>query len=191
MVTKRRNLFLYLALACFVGLIAIFIVDGYMGIYDTVYITAGEREYKAEADVWLRQYPTYAPARIYEDGELMPAEGGRGFYIMPANREDKISFRYEVDNRQFYTYSADIEVAVWHSQEKVRDLISQPMSISAFDKGESEWVIDNTEILPEDIPPEQSYQYTVIIKRGEIERRIITHISPAPFVPKPVIPAPR
>jgi len=179
MATKRRNLFLYLTLACFFGLIAIFVVDGYLGVYDTVYITTGEQSWKVEADVWQRQWPTYAPAQIYE--EPMPAEGGKGVYYMPANREEKVSFRYEVDNRLFSTYKADIEVSVWHSQEKVRDLISQPMSISAFDKGESAWVIDNTEILPKDIPPEQSYQYTVIIKRGEIERRIVVSINPVGY----------
>ena len=45
----RRHLFLYLALGCFAGLIAIFIVDGYVGIYDTVYVTAGEYEQKNRA----------------------------------------------------------------------------------------------------------------------------------------------
>ncbi|MBA7682523.1 hypothetical protein ES703_90873 [subsurface metagenome] len=175
----RRNLFLYLTIACFIGLIAIFVVDGYLGIYDTVYITTGEQSFKVEADVWQRQWPTYAPVPIYE--EPMLAEGGKGAYYMPANREEKISFRYEVDNRVFSTYKADIEVSVWHSQQKVRDLILQPMSISAFDKGESEWVIDNTELLPKDILPEQSYDYTVIIKRGEIERRIVVSINPVGY----------
>ena len=179
MATKGRSLFLYLTLACFVGLIAIFIVDGYLGIYDTVYITTGEQSWKVEADVWQRQYPTYAP-RVYDE-EPMPVEEGKGVYLMPANREEKISFRYEVDNRLFSTYKADIEASVWHSQQKVRDLILEPMSISAFDKGESEWVIDNTEILPKDIPPEQSYQYTVIIKRGGIERRIVVSINPVGY----------
>ena len=173
----RRNLFLYLTLACFVGLLAIFIVDGYLGVYDTVYITTGEQSWKVEAGVWQRQYPTYAPAPIYE----MPIEGGKGVYYMGANREEKIFFRYEVDNRLFSTYKADIEVSVWHSQQKVRDLISKPISISAFGKGQLEWVIDNTELLPKDILPEQSYQYSVIIKRGEIERRIVVSINPVGY----------
>ena len=174
--SMRRNLFLYLALACFIGLIAIFVVDGYLGIYDTVYITAGEQEYKVEADVWLRQWPTYAPAPIE-----YYVEEGKGFYIMPTNRGDKISFRYEVDNRLFSTYKVDIEVSAWHSQQKVRDLVSQLMSITAFDKGELEWVVDNTELLPTDILPEQSYEYSVIIKRGEIERRIVVSINPLDY----------
>ncbi len=84
-----------------------------------------------------------------------------------------------MDNRLFSTYKADIEVSVWHSQQKVSELIAaQPVSIAAFDKGELAWVIDNTELLPSDILPQQGYQYSVIIKRGEIERRIIMYINP-------------
>ncbi len=172
----RRNLFLYLALACFVGLLAIFVVDGYLGVYDTVYIATGEQEYKIEADVWQRLYPTYAPGPV--EYAPTPVEGSEGFYIMSANRGEKISFRYEVDNRLFSTYEANIEVSVWHSQQKVRDLIPQPVSIFSFGKGESEWTIDNTELVPTDILPEQSYDYTVIITRGEIERKIVVSISP-------------
>ena len=163
MATKRRNLFLYLTLVCFFGLIAIFIVDGYMGVYDTVYVTAGEREQKIESDVWLR---------------------GDKFWSSGVNRGEKAFFRYEVDNRQFSSYMADIEASVWRMQEKVRDLISQPISIDAFDKGQVEWVIDSTEILPGDALPEQSYEYTIIIKRGEIERNVIIYINPVPYAPK-------
>jgi len=163
----RKNLFLYLTLACFFGLIAIFIVDGYMGIYDTVYITAGEREEKIEPDEWLRQEKF----------------GARGVGV---NRDEKAFFRYEVDNRRFSSYTADIEVSAWHSQQKVRDLISQQIQVAAFDKGQVEWTIDNTELLPGDIPPEQSYEYTVIIKRGEIERKIIVYVNPATYTSKPV-----
>jgi len=168
MAAKRRNLFLYLTLACFFGLIAIFIVDGYMGIYDTVYITAGEREEKIEPDFWLRQ------DRVWSAG---------------INWGEKAFFRYEVDNRQFSSYTADIAVSVWHSQEKVRDLLSQQISVAAFDKGQLEWVMDTAELLPGDIPPEQGYQYSVTIKRGEIERKIIVSINPLAYPPK-ALPAP-
>ncbi len=174
MATKQKNLFLFLALACFFGLVAIFIVDGYMGIYDTTYITAGEQEQKIEPDFWLRQ------DRIRSAG---------------VDRGEKVFFRYEVDNRQFSTYVADIEASVWHSQEKVRDLISQQLIIGAFDKGQLEWLIDTTELLPSDIPPEQRYEYTVIIKRGEIERKIIVYINqrsyPSEYPVKPVPVPPR
>ena len=167
MARKRRNLFLYLTLACFFGLIAIFIVDGYMGVYDTVYVTAGEQEQKIEADLWLRQDKFWSTGVNW---------GGKAF------------FRYEVDNRQFSSYTADIEVSVWHSQEKVRDVLAQPMLINAFDKGLLEWVVDTSELLPGDTSPEQGYQYTVVIKRGEVERRVILHINPVLYPAKAPLP---
>ncbi|MBC8275332.1 MAG: hypothetical protein H8E40_10240, partial [Chloroflexi bacterium] len=86
---------------------------------------------------------------------------------------------------------ADIEVSVWHSQEKVSDLVSQPMLVAAFDKGQVEWVLDTAELLPGDVSPEQSYEYTVIIKRGEIERKIIVYINPLAYPPKPAPIPPR
>jgi len=137
-----------------------------MGTYDTVHITAGEQEQKIEADHWLRQ---------------------DRYWSIGAERGGKIFFRYEVDNRQFSRYMADIEVSVWHNQEKVSDLISQEISIEGFEKGQLEWTVDTAELLPADLPPEQSYQYTVVIERGETERRIIAHINPTPYPPKPVI----
>jgi len=163
----RRNLFLYLTLACFLGLIAIFIVDGYLGIYDTIYITAGEWEQKVEPDFWLRQ------DRLWSTG---------------VNRGEEAFFRYEVDNRQFSDYTADVEVSIWHDQEKVRDLISQRILVAAFDRGELEWVVNTAELLPSALPPEQGYDYSVIIKRGEIERRVIVYINPAPYPLKPPVP---
>ena len=168
MATKQKTLYLYLALACFLGIIAIFVVDGYLGVYDTVYITTGEREQEIEPDSWLE-----------EDRIRSPGVGWG----------EEVFFRYEVDNRLFSTCSADIEVSVWHSQEKVRDLVSQQIQIAAFDTGRLEWEVDTGELLPGDIPPEQTYEYTVIIKRGEVERKIILHINPRSIPGKP-IPAP-
>jgi len=156
----RKHLFLYLTLACFFGLIAIFIVDGYLGIYDTIYVTAGEREEKIEPDSWLQQ---------------------NKFRSVGVSWGEKALFRYELDNRRFSSYSADIDVSVWRSQEKVLDLISQPISIAAFDKEQLEWVVDTVELLPSDVPPEQSYEFTVIINCGETERRVLLSVNPSPF----------
>lgn len=168
MTTKRKTLYLYLTLVCFIGLIAIFIVDGYMGIYDTIYVTTGELEQKIEPDFWLRgDYP----------------------WSTGVNEGEKVFFRYEVDNRRFPRYSTDIEVSVWRMQEKVLDVTSQPMVVAAFDKGEVDWVLDSAELLPTAIPTEQRYDYTVIIKRGETERKIIVYINyPAyPIKPPPPV----
>lgn len=158
----RKNLYLYLTLACFFGLITIFIVDGYLGIYDTLEIKAGEQSQTIEVDQWLQQ-EKFGARRV------------------SANWEEKIFLRYEIDNRRFSSYTADIEAAVWHSQEKIYDLVSQHIQIDAFDKEQLEWVLDTAEFLPGDIPAEQGYEFTVIIKRGQIERNIIVYINPAAY----------
>ena len=169
MAVKHKNLFLYLTLACFLCLILIFIFDGYMGVYDTIVINTGEYEEEIEADEWIQRYRDFSTAVEWD---------GKAF------------FRYEVDNRWFSSYSADIEVSVWRDQEKVTALLAQPMSVASFDKEEVEWILDAAELVPADIPPEQGYDFTIVINRGEIERRFITHIRPEPYPSKVVIPKP-
>ena len=51
-----------------------------------------------------------------------------------------------------------------------------------------EWVVDTAELLPGGIPPEQRYKYTVIIKKGEIGRKIIVYINAYAYPPK-LVPA--
>ena len=170
MAVKHKNLFLYLTLACFLGIILIFIFDGYMGVYDRLFITAGEYEQEIEADFWQRQ------DRFWSTG---------------VERGGKVVFRYEVDNRQFSGYAADIEVSVWHSNERVKDLIAQPMSVASFEKEQIDWVMDTADLVPADLPAEQGYEFTVVIKRGEIERRVITHMNPTSYPPKAVPVPPR
>lgn len=169
MATKSRGLFLYLTLACFLGLIAIFIVDGYMGVYDTVYFTTGEREQKIDAAAW--RY-------------------GDNYWSAGVNRGEKTFFRYEIDNRRFSSYSANIEVSVWRSQEKISDLGTYPVSIGAFDKQEITWAVDAAAILLPDALPEQSYEYTVSIKGAEIERNIILIINPTAYPAIKPLPVP-
>ena len=168
---KRRNLFLYLTTASFLGLIAIFIFDGYIGLYDTLRINAGEFEQKIEPDFWLQQ-DRYE--RLWSTG---------------TNRGEAVFFRYEIDNRRFSSYQADIEVSVWHSQEKIQDLVSQQVTVPAFAKREIEWAIDTSELAPADAPLEQRYNYTVIIKSGEIERRTVLYIN-YPYQPPKPLPIP-
>ena len=170
MAPKRNNLFLYLTLACFLGIILIFVFDGYIGVYDTLTVKSGERTQTIAADDWQR-YDKYWPEVIIE-------------------WNGKASFSYEVDNRRLSTYTADIEVSLWHSQEKVADLVAQQLSVASFGKGQLEWVLDTAGLVPADIPPEQGYDFTVIIKRGEIERSLTIRVWPVDYPPKAVIPAP-
>jgi hypothetical protein len=109
---------------------------------------------------------------------------------MGVNWGEKAFFSYELDNRRFSSYAAEIEVSVWRMQEKVAEVLSQPFLVAPWGKGQLEWVIDTTELLPANSPPEQSFEYTVLIKRGEIERKIILYISVSAYPPKP-LPIPR
>jgi len=168
MAIKRRNLYLYLTLLCFFGIIAIFIADGYMGVYDTVYITAEEREQKIEADVWQRNDP---------------------YWSVGITQGDKTFLRYEIDNRRFSSYEADIEVTIWQMQEKVSDVLSRHIAIGAFKKDQIEWTLDTAALIPPDAQPEQRFDYTLTIKHGEIERNIILYINPPPY-PIKAVPAP-
>jgi hypothetical protein len=163
MTVKYKNLYLYLALACFLGVILIFIFDGYMGVYDTLTVKTGEFPQTIEPEQWA-QRDRYWPVSI--------------------DWGSKAAFSYEVENRWFSTYKADFEVSVWHEQEKVAVLLAQPISIASFDKGQLEWILNTAELVPPDLPPEQRYNFTVVIKRGDIERNILVHVSE---VPKPVI----
>ncbi len=166
MAAKRRNLYLYLTLACFLGIILIFVFDGYMGVYDTLTVKSGEDEQKIEGANWERD-----------------------FWSTAVNWGEKAFFYYEVDNRRFSAYTADIEVSVWHSLEKVSDILVQSVSIDSFDKKQVEWVVDAAELVPADAVQSQGYEFTLYIKRGEIERRFVIHVRsndyPVKTVPVP------
>jgi hypothetical protein len=152
----RRNLFLYLALACFLALITIFVADGYMGVYDTIYVTSGEQQQVIEPDYWLQQYPQPPPGITY----YISAQWGQ-----------KVFFRYEIDNRRFASYSTVVGASVWQESEKVLDLFSEAKSIEPFDKVSVEWTL-STENLGQPAVG-ASNQYTVKISDGEVERNIV------------------
>jgi hypothetical protein len=169
MAVKHKSLYLYLTLACFIGIILIFIFDGYLGVYDSLNVKAGENPYeKIEADQWLQRYGDFSTVVEW---------GGKAF------------FRYELDNRWFSAYVTSFEVSVLHEQEQVAVLMSQPFSVGSFDKGEFEWVLDTAALIPAGAPPAQGYDFTVVIKRGEIERRFIVHVgssdNPIKVIPPP------
>ena len=167
----RKSLFLYLALACFLALIAIFVADGYMGIYDTIYITAGEQEQVIEPDYWLQPYSSEYP------------------YYISAQWGQRVFFRYEIDNRQFSSYSTVVGASVWQENEKLLDLFSEAKSIGSFDKVSVEWTL-STEELDQPVVG-ASNQYTVKISYGEVERRMVVdfYYPVEPVYPK-VVPPP-
>ena len=176
MATKRRKLlFLYLAIACFVGIIVIFIVDGYVGIYDTVYVTTEEYPQEIGPDFWQRQVLDYPRP-----------------YSVRAEWGEPVHFQYEIDNRRFSTYAATVEASVWKRNEKVVDLFNQDILVSAFDKSVMSWVLPAEELEKAGLGVGE---YTVKIKRGEEElgQGIILdfRLPQEPVYLEPVPPSPR
>ena len=156
---QRRNLYLFLTIACFLAIIAIFVFDGYMGVYDTVRVTTSqEGEQVMEPDSWLDDEFAYRHYVWSEEGY-------------------DISFHYELENRTLSTYSAGVEVAIWFGETKQDVLISQSVAIPGFDKEEFSWKIDTSTLRPTDILETKDYEFSVIIKRDGVERKIVVHVS--------------
>ena len=145
----RRYLFLCLALVCFVGLVAIFMVDGYLGIYDTLYVTAEEYEQKIEPEFWLREHWVWSTGVSWDE---------------------KVFFRYEVDNRQFSPYSTTIKTTVWKENAKITELLAEDKVVKSFDKMTVEWTLDPKELESRGF---SEGQYTIKIERNGVERKII------------------
>jgi hypothetical protein len=140
-----------------------------MGVYDTFRITAGERPQTVDPDYWLRpEATTY---------ETWVAWG------------EKVFFNYEIANHRLTGYTAEVNASVWRSQEKVRDLLTQQVTIPALSNAQMEWSIDTVELVPGGVTQGQSVQYSIRVRRDNIERRIIIKINPGsfPVPPKPVI----
>ena len=158
MAMKHKNIYLYLALACFLGIILIFIFDGYMGVYDTLSTTSGEMPIKIEPDQWQQQ------GRIDFTPSTSVMYGG------------KVTFTYEVDNHWFAAYKADISVTVWQNQVKVADILTSKINVKAFGKEQTDWVLDTAEFASENLSTNTTNDFTVMIKRGDIERRVIVYV---------------
>ena len=172
MAKKPKKTFLYLAIACFAGLVTIFVVDGYMGIHDTIRVTVGEYEREVEADYWA-------------DGD--------DYWPVSADAGDNVYFSYQIDNNQLSEYSTHIQASLWQENEKIIDLFSEDVSIARFDEIEMEWAL-LSESLPEYVRADgyevYSEEYSVKIARGDVERRVIVNYyyygeGVPPFKPMP------
>jgi len=173
----KRNLYLYLAIACFVGIIAIFVVDGYLGIYDTFYITAGEHEQKIDSDYWMHTKRGYSYP-----------------YHVEARWGQAVHFRYKIGNHHFSSYSTSIMASVWKENEKILDLFSEDRLIKPFDKVMVEWTLDSEQLQSQGFSAGgYTEEYTVKIEREGVERKIIVgyHVTPPePVYPKQTPPPP-
>ena len=158
MAVKHKNLYLYLALACFLGIILIFVFDGYMGLHDTLNFTGGEFPQTITADQWQqRGIPDFMPSTSAIYGE-------------------KVAFTYVIENRCFSSYKSDVSVSVWNNQVKLADLLSTTVTTKAFGKGQVDWVFDTTQFASETLTTGTSAHFTLMIQMGDIQRKIIIDI---------------
>ncbi len=170
MVEKHKNIYLFLSLACFLGIVLIFLFDGYMGIYDSLEVDNGQYVQTIDTEQW-REQDRY------------------GFHpSFSVERDRSAEFTCKIENHRFSSYVAEINISLWYGAEKVTDLSSGKITAAAFGEDDFVLVFDPSRYVPADFPTERSYEMTVVINRGDVERRVMVYVNPGP--PKPVIPAP-
>jgi len=177
MATKNRNPYLYLALACFAGILAIFVVDGYMGVYDKLILTVQEREQVVEPDQWQQRW-------VKETG-----------FSTGARWNDPISFKYQIQNRTFSSYSAVVEASIWKGGEKISQLLKENVAIPSFDEATLNWTVLAKDFGDAGLKAGEYGEYTVRVTFGDVERKIILSYYPeVPGYPEkgpiPAIPVP-
>jgi hypothetical protein len=174
MKVKRHNLFLYLALACFLGIILIFIFDGYIGVYDRLVMDTSRYLQTVESDQWEQ------------------TDRFSGIFSVSIERDGRIDFTYTVENHRFSEYTADIGITLWQNKAQIGDIgfiPDEPLMIPAFSKKELSWFIEATDIFPAGYPVEQNYIFNVKINRGDIVREVSVYIQASPTIIK-TVPAP-
>lgn len=157
---KSKYLYLYLALACFLGIILIFVFDGYIGLHDSLIINSGEFPVTITTEQWDTQ-----------------VRGDIGFIpTASASYGEKIPFTYRIENRHFSSFKSAISVSVWNNQVKLGDVYSTTLTAKAFGKGQAEWTLDTTQFISGNLTSDQSADFTVVIQRGDIERKVIIYV---------------
>jgi hypothetical protein len=155
--TKQKILYLILAIACFIGIILIFVFDGYMGLYDSLTATSGEQTQTITYEQWSDE-TRFGMSYVYPSGA------------------DNLFYSYQVDNRRFSKYQADVRVSVWKNQVKVKDVLTQGITVNAFGKETVNWDISSQDFASGNSSLES--QYTLQIERGDVVRKIIIYVPP-------------
>lgn len=172
MAGSQTKIYLFLALACFLGIVVIFVFDGYMGIYDSLTVIS----------------PPFSRTVISRD--QWPQQEEYGFIGVGMERNGRLEFTYAIENHRFSAYSEPVTISVWHDNGAPRDVAAGQMSAGAFGTAELVWTLRAEDVVPADLPASQPYNFNVVIRRGGIERRVQVYVSaatmplPAPAVPK-------
>jgi hypothetical protein len=154
--SQRENLPLYIALLCFLGIAAILVFDGYLGIYETIEVTTAEGQQIS--------LPPVSPGLRQSISELEPG------YTVWSRHGDRVRFQYRLHNRRFATYSAPLEVTLWKGEEQIKQLLSREGVAKPFGQIDLRWTLDTGEL---EAPQDNTFpQYTVRISREGVKHRI-------------------
>jgi len=172
-----RNLYLYLALLCFAGILVIFVIDGYLGIYDKLSFTIQEREQVIEPDQWQQRW-------VKESGYSAGIRWG-----------EPVQFQYRIDNRTFSAHSSTVDVTVWRGGEQLKQLLKENVTVPSFDQVTLNWMITDKDYGELGLKTGEYGEYTIRIMFGDLERKIILSYYPeTPGYPEktpiPPVPAP-
>ena len=103
---KHKTLYLLLTLACFLGIILIFVFDGYMGLYDSLVMDNGQFPQTVDTEQWQQQQKFGFNPSVSVD------------------RGSSVDFTYTVENHRFSAYSADVHVSLFFGVDKIADLVN-------------------------------------------------------------------
>jgi hypothetical protein len=167
---RHKTIYLLLAIACFLGIVLIFIFDGYMGVYDSLVMDNGQFQQNIGADQWQQQERFgYNPS-------------------VSVDRGSNVNFTYTVENHRFSSYAADVSVSLYFGTDKIADLAEGRVTAAAFSNGRFTWTLDSNDFIPAGNPPEQSYNMVMVIDRENVERKVTVYIYPGSAIPKPALP---
>jgi hypothetical protein len=170
MATKHKNIYLWLGLICFLGIILIFVFDGFMGVYDSLLMNNLQYQETVTADQWAQREKF-------------------GSISINVEQAGKIEFTYTIENHWFSKYTSLVDVSMWYSDTKLKEIKTENVQIQPFGKGEVKWTLDAASLLPDNYPSNQNYNISLIISDGDIQRKVQIFIYPSVLGEK-LIPSP-
>src|SRR3972149_3696929 len=143
-----RNVYLYLALACFLGIVLIFLFDGYLGVYDSL---------KADNGNYVQEIPT---EQWQNPGRFGPS------FSMGIDEAGYLNFTYRVDNRRFTGYSEPVVVTATDTAGATTELLRENLTAGAFGQGEVTWTIRGSDVVPAGAAPTLTFHVRLTIQPG-------------------------
>ncbi len=163
-----KNLYLYLALACFLGIVLIFFFDGYLGVYDSL---------KADNGSYTQEVPT-------EQWQNPDRYGGP--FSMTIDENGYLDFSYSVDNRRFVRTDGEVTVTLTDSAGATRELLQEGFDIGAFSHRDATWTLKGTDVVPAGAAPTTAFNVHLTIQFDSVTREIVIYVNRNGSIPKAV-----